>query len=386
VRVCRVETVEIRLPTRRDPRWRALETGLGNYVLVKVETTDGLIGVGEATVLPDWGGDYGRYYGEDPLIAMHVIHRYLAPVLQTMDPFDICAIHDAMNRRVRGYPYAKAAIDMALYDLMGKAVGQPVYRLLGGCYRDRIPLAHMIGLMDHRDALDEAKEVVAEGVRALQVKGGENIDRDIRLIESLRETLDDGVHLRLDANQGYPDVPTAIAAIRSMERCRLDVIEQPVVGLAGLGEVRRAVGAMVMADESCWSLEDGLEVIGQRAADAVSIYVAKAGGLFFASRLAAACAAAGIACDVNGSLETGVGTAANLHLAASQPAIRLPCVICASAPGNAPPTSVACRYYLDDVIRAPLPYHDGQLQVTESPGLGITLDEEKVAAYRVQAQ
>lgn len=384
MKIRRVETTEIQLPSRRDSRWRALKTRLGNYVLVKVETAEGLIGVGEATVLPDWGGDYGRYYGEDPVIAMHVIHRYLAPVLEAMDPFDICAIHDAMNRSVRGYPYAKAAIDMALYDLMGKAVGQPVYRLLGGCYRDHIPLAHMIGLMDDRDALNEAKEAVAEGVRALQVKGGESAERDIQLIESLRETLADGVHLRLDANQGYPDVRTAITAIRSMERFRLDVIEQPVEGLAGLGEVRRAVGTMVMADESCWTLEDGLEVISQRATDAISIYVAKAGGLFYASRLAAACAAAGIACDVNGSLETGVGTAANLHLAASQPAIRLPCVICASAPADALTTRVACRYYLDDIIQRPLLYHDGQLRITDSPGLGITLDEEKLAAYRIR--
>ena len=385
MKIRRIQTIEIQLPSRRDPRWRALKTRLGNYVLVKVETEDDLIGIGEATVLPDWGGDYGRYYGEDPVIAMHVIHRYLAPVLEAMDPFDICAIHDAMNRSVRGYPYAKAAIDMALYDLMGKAVGQPVYRLLGGCYRDHIPLAHMIGLMDDRDALNEGKEAVAEGVRALQVKGGESAERDIRLIESLRETLDDGVHLRLDANQGYPDVCTAITAIRSMEQFRLDVIEQPVEGLAGLREVRRGVGTMVMADESCWTLEDGLEVIRQRATDAISIYIAKAGGLFYASRLAAACGAAGIACDVNGSLETGVGTAANLHLAASQPAIRLPCVICASAPADALTTHVACRYYLDDIIQTPLPYRDGQLQVTESPGLGIIVDEEKLAAYRIRS-
>lgn len=386
MQIRRVETIEIRLPTRRDPRWRALETRLGNYVLVKLETTDGLIGIGEAAVLPDWGGDHGRYYGEDPIIVTHVIHRYLAPVLENKDPFDICVIHEAMNRRVRGYPYAKAAIDMALYDLMGKAVRQPIYRLLGGRYRDEIPLAHMVGLMNDPDALAEAKEVVSEGVRALQVKGGESADRDVRLIGSLRETLDDGVHLRLDANQGYPDVSTAIAAIRSMEQFHLDVIEQPVQGLGALREVRCAVDPMVMADESCWSLEDGLEIISQRAADAVSIYVAKAGGLYFASRLAAACAAASIACDVNGSLETGIGTAANLHLAASQPAIRLPCVICASAPRDHAPTRVACRYYLDDVIQVPFPYHDGRLRVTESPGLGIALDEEKVAAYRVRAQ
>jgi L-alanine-DL-glutamate epimerase-like enolase superfamily enzyme len=386
VRIRRIEVIEICLPIRRDARWRALETRLGNYALVKLETADGLVGVGEATVLPDWGGDYGRRYGEDPAIVAHVIERYLAPVLEAMDPFDICSIHEAMNRRIRGYPYTKAAVDMALHDLIGKALGLPVCRLLGGRYRADVPLAHMIGLMDEHDALEESKDAVSEGVRALQVKGGENAERDIRLIVALRQTLGDEVHLRLDANQGYPDVFTAVSAVRAMEPSRLDVIEQPVEGLAGLGEVRRAVGTMVMADESCWSLEDGLDVIRQRAADAVSIYVAKAGGLFWAARLASVCAAAGIACDVNGSLETGVGTAANLHLAGSQPAIRLPCVICASAPRETAAPGVACRYYLDDVIAAPLPYHDGRLRVPESPGLGIALDEDKIAAYTVRVR
>jgi len=349
-----------------------------------VETTDGLSGVGEATVLPDWGGDNGRRYGEDPVIAMHVIHRYLAPVLEEMNPFDICAIHEAMDKSVRGYPYAKAAIDIALHDLIGKALQQPVHRLLGGRYRDSIPLAHMVGLMSEKDAVSEATQAVGEGVRALQIKGGEDPARDIRLVETLRQTLGDGVHLRVDANQGYANVSVAAATIRAMDRFRLDVIEQPVEGLLALAEVRRAVHAMVMADESCWSLEDGLDVISGRAVDAVSIYVAKAGGLFPASRLAAAMAAARIPCDVNGSLETGIGTAANVHLAASQPAISLPSVICASAPRDASPTHVACRYYLDDVIQKPLEYHDGRLMVTDAPGLGVTLDDEKVAAYRVR--
>ena len=386
LRILGVQTIEIQLPTCRHARWRARQTDLGNYVLVKVETTGGLTGLGEATVLPDWGGDHGRNYGEDPVITAHVIGRYLGPAVTGMNPFDICPIHEAMNSRVRGYPYAKAAVDMALYDLMGKAVGLPVYHLLGGCYRQEIPLAHMIGLTNEHDAVEEAVEAVEEGVRALQVKGGVSPDRDVRLIGALRETLGDQVHLRLDANQGYPDAKSAISTIRAMERFHLDLIEQPVQGLAALRDVRQAVCSMVMADESCWSLEDALEVIAQRAADAVSIYVAKSGGLFHSSRLAAALGAAGIACDVNGSLETGIGTAANLHLAASQPAVRLPCVVSASAPQGREPTRVAGRYYLDDVIQAPFPYHDGRLGVPDSPGLGVALDEEKVAAYRIQAR
>jgi muconate cycloisomerase len=384
MRIAKVETVEIQLPARRDARWRRLRTHLGNYLLVKVHTDDGLIGLGEATVLPDWGGDHRRYYGEDPAITARVIGSYLTPAITGVNPFDIVSIHGAMDARVRGYPYAKAAVEMALYDLMGQAAGLPVCRLLGGRYREDVPLAHMVGLMSLEDALGEALGAVEDGVRALQVKGGEDPERDIRVIDGLRKAVGKAVHLRLDANQGYPDVKTAIRTIRAMESSGIDVVEQPVGGLVALREVREAVNPMVMADESCWTLEDGLEVIAARAADAVSIYVAKAGGLFRATRLAAALGAEGLACDVNGSIETGIGTAANLHLAASQPAVRLPCVICASAPQGSEPTRVAGRYYLDDVIDAPLGYHDGRLEVPQAPGLGVRLDEEKVAAYRVK--
>jgi L-alanine-DL-glutamate epimerase-like enolase superfamily enzyme len=385
IRIRRVETIEVQLPTRQDARWRARKTDLGNYVLVRVETEDGLAGVGEATVLPDWGGDFGRYYGEDPSTTAHIVSSYLGPAIVGRNPFDICAIHDAMDARVRGYPYAKAAVDIALYDVMGKAAGLPVHRLLGGRYRDEVALAHMIGIVDDQAAVQEASDAVDDGVRAFQVKGGESPSRDIRLIGALREALGNDVHLRLDANQGYADSKMAINTVLAMEPFRLDVIEQPVAGISALREVRRAVRSSVMADESCWSLQDGLEIIAQRAADLVSIYVAKSGGLLPASRLAATLAAAGIACDVNGSLETGIGTAANLHLAVSQAAVRLPCVICASAPRGRESTRVAGRYYLDDVIRTPLPYRDGRLQASDAPGLGVELDEEKVAAYRVGA-
>lgn len=383
MRITRVKTIEIRLPTRDDARWRARLASLGNYVLVTVETDEGVTGVGEATVLPDWGGDHGRYYGEDPRITAHVVDRYLAPAVAGRDPFDTCAVHEAMDARVHGYPYAKAAIDIALHDIMGKSTGLPVYRLLGGLYRETIVLAHMVGIMDEGHAVEEALQAARDGVRAFQIKGGESPARDIHLIGALRDALGEGVHLRLDANQGYPDVKTAIATVAAMERFHLDVIEQPVAGLRALGEVGRAVRPLVMADESCWSLADGLDIIERRAADAVSIYVAKAGGLYWASRLAATLGEAGVVCDVNGSLETGVGTAANLHLAASQRAVRLPCVVSASAPRGREASRVAGRYYLDDVIREPLPYHDGRLGVPPGPGLGVELDAEKVAAYRV---
>ncbi len=381
MRITSAEIVEVRLPTRRGLKWRGLGRELGNYLIIQVHADNGMVGLGEATVLPTWGGDHHRYYGEDPTITAYVLERYLVPRVVGLSPLDLVTAHEAMDHAVRGYPYAKAAIDMALYDLAGQMLGVPVCQLLGGRYRDTVPLAHMVGLMEDDDAIAEATAAAAEGIGALQVKGGESPSRDIRLIGALRAHLPETVRFRLDANQGYEDVKTAIRAIRMMERNGLEIIEQPVQGVDALGAVTAAVDATVMADESCWSIADGLQIIRDRAADAVSIYVAKAGGLLHAAGLAQTLRVAGIPCDVNGSIETGIGTAANLHLAASQPAITLPCVISASAPAGRASTNVAGRYYDDDLVRDGFHYEGGVLQVPTGPGLGVALDEERLKGF-----
>src|SRR5690625_2573509 len=118
---------------------------LGNYVIVRLQTDDGIHGLGEATVMTGWGGDYGRYYGESPELTVNVIQSVLGPALIGEDPFAIERAHDTMNTAIKGYPYAKTAIDMALYDIKGKALDVPAYELLGGLFRQEIPIAHSLG-------------------------------------------------------------------------------------------------------------------------------------------------------------------------------------------------------------------------------------------------
>lgn len=384
VRIAQIETIHLRLTPRQDYRWAGLRVGLGEFVIVRVQSDGGLVGYGETVPLIDWGGDYGRYAGESVATVRHVVEAYLAPGILGRDAGELAALVRDWDQHVRGHQYAKVAVEMALYDLLGRARGVPVYELLGGCFRRRVPVAHMVGLMPVSAAVEEAEAAVADGVSALQLKGGVDPDRDIEVVRQVRRAVGDRILLRLDANQGYGTAKPALRVLQRLEEAGVQLVEQPVEGLAELAEVtRQARGLDILADESAWTPRDALDLIQVRGADGISIYVAKAGGLASARTVASIAEAAGLPCDVNGSLELGLANAANLHLAASSPAVTLASVIPINAPTGAAPTRVAGRYYADDIVCEPFEYEAGALLVPARPGLGVDVDEKKLARYSV---
>ena len=381
MKITRIETIPIRLPTRRVHQWASLTTPIGVYVIIKLYTDAGLVGLGEAPVLKDWGGDYGKYFGETPRTTMHVINDILAPALKGQDPRRFEAIHALMDKAVKGYPYCKAAIDAALYDVVGKALNVPAYQLLGGCFRERVSIAHSLGLMEIDKAVGEALQAKAEGVKTIKLKGGVDQKRDVELVKQIRNAIGDELHICVDANQGYPTPKAAIKIVKAMEEFDLLYMEQPVEGIDRMAEVARRVDTPIMADESAWTAEDVLEIVQKKAADIISIYTTKPGGMFKAKRVAAVAEAAGLQCNVNGSVETGVGNAANLHLAASTGVVALGCVIPVSTPKGKGGKGIAGIYYQDDIIQEPFDYADGDIIVPAKPGLGIELDEDKLKFY-----
>ena len=171
MKITKIETIPIRLPTRRVHQWASLTTPIGVYVIIKLLTDEGLVGLGEAPVLKDWGGDHGKYFGETPQTTAHIINDILAPALNGQDPSRFETIHALMDKAVKGYPYCKAAIDAALYDVVGKALNVPAYQLLGGLFRERIPIAHSLGLMEIEKAVEETLQAKAEGVKTIKLKG-----------------------------------------------------------------------------------------------------------------------------------------------------------------------------------------------------------------------
>ena len=187
----------------------------------------------------------------------------------------------------------------------------------------------------------------------------------------------------VDANQGYRTAAEAIRTYRRMERYNLIYFEQPVEGIEHLAEVARAIDAPVMADESAWNAHDVIQIIEKRAAQIVSIYTTKPGGLYRAMEVAAVARAAGLICNVNGSVETGIGNLANLALAAAAPSVVLSCVVPVSTPAEAQSGQVGGIYYKDDLIVSPMRLVDGAVDVPDGAGMGIAADEAKIKRYGV---
>jgi muconate cycloisomerase len=384
MKIASIETTYFSLPRRRSHTWATSITELGSYVIVKLHTDEGIVGLGEAPMLVEWAGDYQRYYGESPRTVKHVIADYLLPAIKGEDVFAIERIHERMDRVCKGHFYAKAAIDIALYDAMGKALGTPVYNLLGGCYRRQIPLVHSCGIMPPDTCRAEAEIALREGIRTIKLKVGLDEQRDLAALKAVREVVGPDIDITVDANQAWPTAKRAIQMIRRMEDYGVAFVEQPCDGLDKLEEIAHTVETPVMADESAWSPFDLIEIARRRAVDLISLYTTKPGGLFRAKKVAAVAEAAGLPCNLNGSAESGVGNAANLHLVAATRIVNLPCVLSITAPEGKSPTEVACHFYTDDVVTEPFEFKNGCLIVPDKPGLGIELDEKKLAKYRIE--
>lgn len=373
-----IETFCVRLAPRRHAVMRGQSTMTERRMLVRLRTDSGLEGWGEATALAIWGGMDGRYFGETMETVRHVIHDVLAPALLGADPRWPAPIAREMDERLIGHPWAKAAVEMAIQDIRGKELGVPVVTLLNGRLRSGMRIAHMIGIMSDDEALEEAGGAVSsDGITAFQVKGGVEIARDVQVIAALRSALPDTTFLRVDANQGYGRQPKAAAeCVRRLEAAGADAVEQPGSTADALAACREAVGIPIIADEGCWNAADLLELWQRRAVDAISVYVAKVGGIAKAAALAELAYEVGFACDLNGSLETGIGTAASLHVAEAAAGASLASVV----PIPMGLTEYAGKYFTDDVVSDGFRYEAGVLYLDGRAGLGITVDEEKVRA------
>jgi muconate cycloisomerase len=298
-------------------------------------------------------------------------------------PGEIVELHARMDHSIKGYPYAKAAVELAAYDLAGRQAGLPVHRLIGGAVRRNIPVTHSIGLLAAEEAEREVAQVAKEGIRTIKIKVGVDPDRDVAMVRRIRKTVGPSLALCVDANQGYRSAGEAIRTLRRMEAFDLIYFEQPVEGIARLAEVARAIDVPVMADESAWNAHDVIEIIEKRAAQIVSIYTTKSGGLYGAMEVAAVARTAGIICNVNGSVETGIGNLANLQLAAAAPAVVLSCVVPVSTPAEMQSGQVGGIYYKDDLIKEPMRLVEGAIELPGGPGMGIPADETKIRRYQV---
>jgi muconate cycloisomerase len=382
VKIRNIEVHLVKLPPRRVHNWASkMSTPIGHHAIIELLTDDDISGWGEAPAGGTWGGAHMRYYGETPETVKHIIEDHLREAVVGCDPLDIAVIHQRMDAVIKGHPYAKAAIDIACHDAAGKGLGVSVSSLLGGQQRDGIEVAHSLGIMDLDRCYAEAELAVSEGARTIKCKTGLDPERDVTLVRELRRLLGDDIKIRVDGNEGYASVHQAVEVTLAQEEFNILLCEQPVAGAEAMSRVAARVSSPVMADESAWTVHDILELDRLDAAACFSCYVTKPGGLYRARQQAEIAAELDMYCDIGGSIETGIGNAANLHLGAAMANAVLPSVCPVSTPEGSGGPSVAGIYYLDDLITEPFAFVDGRVMVPTGPGLGIEVDRAKIERY-----
>ncbi len=281
-------------------------------VLVRVELNGALSGFGCAAPDP-------VVTGETPESVLDVLGRVAEPVLRGADPLRRLVLLEALQKEMAGSPAARAAVDMALHDLLGKVVGQPTYRILGG-FRERIRTSVTIGILPCDETVKRAVELVGQGFLALKLKGGLDAEGDAERVVRVRERVGPGIELRFDANQGY-SVGDSLRFVDLTRGADLELLEQPTPrGEPDLmGRVVESAAIPVMADESLMNLRDAFRIARRDLADMVNVKLMKAGGIDNALQINAVARAALLEVMVGCMDECALGIAGGLHFALARP-------------------------------------------------------------------
>jgi len=342
---------------------------LSKPVLVKIYA-DGVVGCAQIRPISP-----GHFVSDTTHSAVAAIREIYGPALIGKSIFDIESINEIFDARLAGNPAARAVLDIAVRDAMGKALNTPLYNLIGGCCQPRIPLEWSVSMAeDVGTMVAEAKRAVDEfGIRVLCLKMADRrgLKQDILNFQTVRRALGDDVMIGIDPNTGWTLADT-LTAIRELKPLGLGYIEQPIArrDLAGMAAVRRAAdGVPVMADEGIFTIQDAYALAEARAVDAYCIKLYKLGGITPAKKIAAVAEAANIQLNCGGlAVQSQLEAAAGAHFYASTPASRMfgaaEFVFGLNTTAKDPLSPES-----DFVVR------DGHVEVPHGPGLGITIDE-----------
>ena len=364
IRISNVSVFPVRIPVRAVHSHGIGDIVASTNVILRLDTDAGITGWGEAAPWTVFTGS--------PEASHAALNIYLRPLLLGADPFRIETLLAAANRTVVHCTEAKAAMEMALFDIVGKALGVPVCELLGGRVRDEIPLSFSVANPDFAQDADMVRQLCTDGIRLFKVKTGfaEHAD-DLRRLTRLKGILPPDAEIRIDYNQGMQPWE-ALRRLRDIEQFRPTFIEQPVPAeqRAALAAITAALDTPVMADESVFTAEDALLVTSQHVADLIAIKAQKAGGMLRAREISAIAAAGGLACYGGDMCETGIASTAGTHMIAATQNISLGCEF------------YQPNYYLaEDLLAQPFPVRNGKVQVPTGPGLGIEVDQDKLRRY-----
>jgi L-alanine-DL-glutamate epimerase-like enolase superfamily enzyme len=360
-----LEPIAVSLPMLKPVIMAGEEVRRADNVLVRIETDNDVIGWGEAASAPVMTGETL----ESIVSAIH----YLSSVLRGRNPEDIAGALNAMNGRMYGNHGAKAAIEIAFHDIAGRSTAKPVYALLGGKKRSRMPLLAVIGGGDRDGDLRDAEKKKAAGVTAYKIKVGiDTAENDAARTRDICKTLGEGVLISADANQGF-STAQAIAYVRAVKGSGLDFFEQPVAAddLDGMAAVAAATDIAISSDEGIHSAEDIRRHHERKAARGVSLKAIKLGGLKAVTEAGRLCDSLGMSVSISCKTgESSVACAAALHVASVIPNIAWGLTLTH--------TGIA-----GDVVTQPIPTARGHVDSLDRPGLGVDVDEDVVRRYRV---
>jgi L-alanine-DL-glutamate epimerase-like enolase superfamily enzyme len=363
--IAKVEAIPFHLPF--DPELHlnfAYRTSTGaDHVFVRISSSEGRIGIAEAPARPE-------IYGETQGSIVAIIEKYLGPSIVGKDPFQLEEIHAQLDRIPHNY-CAKAAVDIALHDLIGKILSMPVYQLLGGKKRESIPLSWMVGINPKERMVEECRRFAAMGIKGFKIKAGLDFEDDIDKFKTIRKALGKSALLYIDANQGYKSAKKAVGFIRRLEEEGLAWVEEPfpVQNQRDRLEASRTISVPIMGDESCITPADVARELRLGALGIVLVKIART-GFYKTKKIIYLCQEAGVPCLVGSQGDSSIGAAASAHVAVAFSNIIFPGEI---------------SYHLrmkGDLLNNPPEIRDGNLIVPSGPGIGVEVDEGALKRYR----
>ena len=349
-----IKHFEIRpsLMRKEDPTWKfalgASPTTEGRFV--RLATEDGHEAFGYASATPHMGAIAPALEGQLDYLKASVVGKNCG---------DIEAILIAMDRAMRGAPQAKAGIECALYDLLARSIGVPLYQLFGGKVRDRVPILRILAIKSPAEMAVQAQKLVDKGYSYLKIKVHGDVAEDVARVAAIRKQVGADVHLTIDANQSYSP-KDAIAALTRMAEYNVDLAEQPVSAddFEGLKLVTQTVPITIEADEAAGSLQEIYRLVTERAVDAVSLKIPKLGGLRNTLAAAHICEAGGVKYRLGAAVGSRLLSAHAIHLACALRDVDYACEL-----GE-------FDRLLDDNFEG-IEIVDGELRLPEGPGSGV---------------
>lgn len=363
-----IEAILVDLPTIRAHQLAMATMQQQTLVIVRLRSSDGIEGIGEATTIG--GLSYGD---ESPEGIKLTIDTYLTPGLIGQDATNVNGAMLKLNKVARGNRFAKCAIETALLDAQGKRLGVPVSTLLGGAVRKTLPVLWTLASGDTQRDIEEAEMLLAErrhNTFKLKI-GRRSVRDDVAHVSKIKAALGDRAKVTVDVNQAWNEVDAALG-IEALEAAGIDLIEQPTPREqhGALARLAARFIVPVMADEAITGPEDALELVRGACADVFALKIAKSGGIYGMMRTAAIADAAGVSLYGGTMLEGSIGSIASAHGFSALPQL-------------AWGTELFGPLLLkDDIVTARPQYRDFDLHLPEGSGLGLHIDEEKLAFYR----